>query len=236
MSQGLRLLFSQVASTYDLVNHLLTLGLDIPWRRAAARIAVAQGGRRWLDVCSGPGEMARNLARLAPAGTRIFAADFTPAMLSAGRWTGLSVPIHRIVSEAGHLPFPNGSFDLVTISFATRNINTSRDLLVARFREFHRVLRPGGLFVNLETSQPPFPVVRAMFRAYVRTFVRPLGSLLSGSKPAYAYLASSIPRFYDPDGLAALLRQAGFGRVTYRRLMLGAAAIHKAQKPWMLDL
>ncbi len=230
MSQGLRPLFSQVASTYDLTNHILTLGLDVPWRRAAARLAASRGGRRWLDVCSGPGEMARNLAGLAPAGTRVFAADFTPAMLLAGRWSGRPVPILRVVAEAGQLPFPGGYFDLVTISFATRNINTSRDLLVARFREFHRVLRPGGAFVNLETSQPRAAFVRKVFHAYVGTFVRPLGAALSGSRPAYAYLASSIPRFYEPDRLAGLMREAGFADVSFRRLMLGAAAIHVAQK------
>ena len=230
MSQGLRQLFSQVASTYDLTNHILTFGFDVPWRRAAARLAASRGGRRWLDVCSGPGEMARALAGLAPSGARIFAADFTPAMLGAGRWSGRRVPILRVVSEAGQLPFPGGCFDLVTISFATRNINTSRDLLVARLSEFHRVLCPGGMFVNLETSQPRSPVVRKVFHAYVRTFVRPLGAALSGSRPAYAYLASSIPRFYEPERLAGLMREAGFSDVGFRRLMLGAAAIHTASK------
>jgi demethylmenaquinone methyltransferase/2-methoxy-6-polyprenyl-1,4-benzoquinol methylase len=230
MSRGLSQLFSEVASTYDLTNHVLTLGLDIPWRRAAARRAAARGGRRWLDVCTGPGEMARNLAALAPAGTRIFAADFTPAMLLAGRRSRVGAPVHRIVCEAGQLPFPGETFDLVTISFATRNLNTSRALLVARFREFGRVLKPGGTFVNLETSQPGSAVIRAAFHLYVRTFVRPLGLMLSGSGPAYAYLASSIPRFHDPDRLSDLIREAGFGSVGFKRLMLGAAAIHMAKK------
>lgn len=230
MKSGLRTLFSEVAAAYDLANHVLTLGLDIPWRRSAARAAAAGGGSAWLDVCCGPGEMTRCLASLAPSGTRVIGADFTPAMILASAGRRDFNAARYVAAEADRLPFPNGSFDLVTISFATRNINTSPGQLRARFREFRRVLRSGGTFLNLETSQPSNRFARSVFHAYVGTFVRPVGAVLSGSRAAYAYLSSTISRFYDPERLSEIILEAGFSAVTVRRLCFGAAAVHFARK------
>jgi len=233
-TNGLQEVFSEVAGSYDLLNHILTLGLDVSWRRRAARAGARLGGTAWLDVCSGPGEMARDLARLAPRGVQVIAADFTPAMVEASLEKSRRSGVRFVLSEAGALPFADGTFDLVAISFAARNINTRRELLVGRFREFHRVLRPGGAFLNLETSQPPQGLVRAVFYAYIKTLVKPLGSLISGSKAGYAYLSSTISRFYDADQLAALILEAGFTSVSVKRFLFGAAAVHlagKQQKP-----
>jgi demethylmenaquinone methyltransferase/2-methoxy-6-polyprenyl-1,4-benzoquinol methylase len=223
-------IFSDVASTYDLTNHILTLGLDILWRRTAARAAAARGGNAWLDVCCGPAEMTRSLAALAPAGTLIVGADFTPAMIRVSAGKRGCTTIRFVVSEAARLPFPDNSFDLVTVSFATRNINTGRAHLLACFGELRRLLRPGGTFLNLDTSQPPCPLVRAVFRAYVKALVLPIGTVLSGSRGAYAYLASSIIHFHDAWRLSEIIHQAGFGSVTVRRLSFGMAAIHLARK------
>jgi len=230
MTHGLQKIFSEVAGSYDLVNHVLTLGLDIPWRRRAARTGARLGGTAWLDVCSGPGEMARDLARLAPRGVRVIAADFTPAMVEASLERSRRAGVRFVLSEAGALPFADGTFDLVTISFAARNINTRRELLVRRFREFQRVLRPGGSFLNLETSQPRQGLIRAVFHAYIKTMVKPLGFILSGSKAGYAYLSSTIPRFHDAEQLAALILEAGFTSVSVERYLFGAAAVHLARK------
>jgi len=230
----LQRVFSEVSGSYDLVNHVLTLGQDISWRRRAARAGARLGGTAWLDVCSGPGEMARDLARLAPRGVQVIAADFTPAMVKASLERSRRAGVRFVLSEAGALPFADGTFDLVTISFGTRNINTRRDLLVGRFREFHRVLRPGGAFLNLETSQPPLGLIRAIFHAYVNVLVKPLGFLLSSSKAGYAYLSSTIQRFYDAEKLADLIVEAGFQSVAVKRFLWGAAAVHlagKSQKP-----
>lgn len=224
---GLQKVFSDIAPSYDLANHILTLGLDIPWRRKAARQGAGRGGRLWLDVCSGPGEMARNLARLAPQETMIVAADFTPAMLTAGTKKSGRAGVRPVVSEAGTLPFPDRTFDLLTISFATRNINTGRDHLLRRFREFRRVLKHGGLFLNLETSQPKSDVVRKIFHGYVKTVVKPVGTFLSGSSAGYIYLSTTIPRFFDAAALVGLMSAAGFRNVSHTPLMLGAVAIHQ---------
>jgi ubiquinone/menaquinone biosynthesis C-methylase UbiE len=120
--------------------------------------------------------------------------------------------------------------NLITISFATRNINLSRETLVKSFVEFRRVLRPGGRFVNLETSQPPFAPMRRCSHWYARVWVKRMGSQISGSRKGYAYLAETMSRFYSPEALADILRQAGFKEIAFKPLFFGVAAIHRATK------
>ncbi|MHC4168946.1 MAG: class I SAM-dependent methyltransferase, partial [Planctomycetota bacterium] len=138
--------------------------------------------------------------------------------------------IEFIASDIKDLPFDDATLDLITMSFATRNINLSRDILVRSFAKYYRTLKPGGRFVNVETSQPSSRLVRKCFHAYIRLFVRAIGSRMSGSRAAYAYLAGTIPRFYSAEELADIMRQAGFEKVTFRRYLFGAVAIHQACK------
>jgi demethylmenaquinone methyltransferase / 2-methoxy-6-polyprenyl-1,4-benzoquinol methylase len=231
MPPALREIFSGLASTYEKVNHALTLGLDIPWRRRAAKAAARWGGSLWLDVCSGTGDMARELRKRAASGTRIVALDFCRPMLdcSASRPPAAGA-FEFVLADAAILPFPAATFDLVTVAFATRNLNLSREALTRTCQGFHRVLKPGGRYVNVETSQPRLRPVRFLFRAYVKAFVLPVGRRLSGRGPGYAYLSESIPEFYAAEELAGILREAGFSRVTFRRLLFGAAAYHVAVK------
>jgi demethylmenaquinone methyltransferase/2-methoxy-6-polyprenyl-1,4-benzoquinol methylase len=205
--------------------------MDIRWRARAARIAAA-GARpgKWVDMCAGTGEMAVCLKGLAPEGTRVSAVDMSGEMLAEAQRKPEAEGIDFIRAGITDLPFPDESIDLATMSFATRNVNLSREALVRGFAEFHRVLKPGGLFVNLETSQPPSAFVRKCFHLYVKILVRPVGSLISGSNVAYAYLSRTIPRFYTAEDLAGIMREAGFGEVSFQRLLLGAAAIHQARK------
>jgi demethylmenaquinone methyltransferase/2-methoxy-6-polyprenyl-1,4-benzoquinol methylase len=134
------------------------------------------------------------------------------------------------LADAGQLPFEDATFDLVTISFATRNLNTSRAHLLQCFREFHRVLKPGGRFVNLETSQPENGIMRKLVHSYVFLLVRPIGKFISGSGAGYSYLSRTIPRFYPAPELKELLLGAGFSEVSYDHLLVGVAAIHRAVK------
>lgn len=230
MNENLRNIFREVHGTYQLVNHLLTLGLDIRWRRRAARIASAAGGSRWLDICTGTGDMARALHRLAGKGTRIYAADFSNHMLEKAREKTRGNGVFFTLSDAASLPFGDDTFDLAVISFSTRNINRGRDKLCAAFREFRRVLRPGGYFINLETSQPDSELVRWFFHLYVRIFVRPVGTAFSGSSKGYAYLSRTIPEFYGREELADILRSSGFERVDCAGMTMGAVAVHTARK------
>lgn len=221
-------IYGEIADAYEATNHVLTLGLDRGWRRRAARRAAEGGGTLWLDVCSGTGEMAQDLSRIAPAGTRLVALDFSRPMLSHARTKAMDAPTSFSLGDVAHLPFPDGRFDLITISFATRNINLSPEILTATFREFLRVLKPGGRFMNLETSQPRNSLVRGLFHLYTDLVVRRVGRRLSGSRSGYAYLAATMRNFYGASELAAILRTAGFGTVSVKRLLFGAAAIHLA--------
>jgi demethylmenaquinone methyltransferase/2-methoxy-6-polyprenyl-1,4-benzoquinol methylase len=230
MNRGIQNLFSEVAGTYEVVNHVLTLGMDVLWRRKAAREAASGGGTTFLDVCTGTGETAVMLSRLAGNGARVHAVDFSIPMLREARRKARARSITFSIGEASRLPFPDRSMDAVTVSFATRNINTSREHLLACFREFERVLVPGGRFVNLETSRPAHPFLRKLLHVYVGTAVRPVGRLISGSDAGYAYLSATIPRFYPAAELTRILEEAGFARVDCRLLLGGVAAVHVARK------
>lgn len=230
MRKGVQRLFSEVAKTYELVNHILTFGLDMAWRRKAAREAAKAGGNLWLDVCSGTGEMALNLSRLADETVKIISVDFSDSMLARGLKTRTIHQLSWVMADAVHLPFTDDSFDLVTISFATRNININREILVAHFKEFRRVLKPGGCFINLETSQPSKKIIQKLFHFYIKSAVKPLGYVISGSKAGYTYLSHTIPRFYSAKRLASLLLESGFKKVIHRPLFLGVSAIHTAWK------
>ncbi|MCX5801403.1 MAG: ubiquinone/menaquinone biosynthesis methyltransferase [Candidatus Eisenbacteria bacterium] len=236
-------IFNRLPGVYERINHIISLGLDVLWRRKAASLASAKGGAMWLDVSTGTGEMAAQLRRLAGTGTTVVATDFSlPMLLQARRKKEAAsateaAPKARknpgilfAAADTGCLPFRPGSFDLVTISFATRNITTSKENLISCLAEFHRVLKPGGWLVNLETSQPDSPIVRRLFHGYVDGFLKPVAAAISGSKSAYSYLSSTIRSFYDADELAEIMRQAGFGTVSVVRLFAGTAAIHKAEK------
>ena len=230
MRKGVQKIYTEVAESYESINHVLTLGLDILWRKKAVRSITAVQDQYWLDVCSGTGEMTRNLSRRAHASTSIFSVDFSFPMLSHAVKKNYKNKVHFMIADVAHLPFPDGSFDLVTISFSIRNLNLNRDELLVHLREFHRILKPGGQFLNLETSQPSSRFLRKLFHFYIRKIVRPVGSFLSGSKAGYGYLAYTVPRFYPPREFSSLILDAGFSNVEHRSTFLSFAAIHLATK------
>ena len=227
---GIREMFAEVPETYELVNHIMTFGLDILWRRRAADEAAAAGGSRWLDVCTGTGDMAACLSRRAGPDTAVVASDFSIPMMKKALRKRFGCRVAFVAGAAGALPFPDRSFDLITIAFATRIINVNREALVTSFREFNPVLRPGGVFVNLETSCPPGRLVRSMLDLYARIFVGHFGSFISGSRAGYSYLSRTLRRFYGAEELSSIIGEAGFSRVSFRRMTWGVAAVHRALK------
>lgn len=134
-------------------------------------------------------------------------------MLSKAMVKPESKQIAFMLAEVTHLPFRNDSFDAIIISFATRNINTSRSNLIKALQEFHRILRAGGIYVNLETSQPKSGILRRLFHLYVKLAVRPVGRLVSGSDVAYTSLSHTMRRFYNAENLAQIIREAGFAEI-----------------------
>jgi demethylmenaquinone methyltransferase/2-methoxy-6-polyprenyl-1,4-benzoquinol methylase len=230
MSTTIQSFFTEAARTYEMVNHLLTFGLDILWRRRVAKSSTLSGVRRVLDVCSGTGETAVYLKRFGGARVEVCAVDFSIDMLAVARRKPDAMRLHFALGDAYNLPFPDSSFDIVTISYATRNLKTSHQALVCALAEFYRVLRPGGLFINLETSQPSSATIRTAFHLYVKYGVRWIGQTLSGSSKSYQYLSSSVRRFYNPEQLATAIRDAGFTTVTFSKFLYGSFAVHYAKK------
>ncbi len=213
---------------YDAANTFLTLGLDRRWRRAAARLALASRPERVLDVCCGTGSLSAELHRLSGGLAAVTGLDFNEAMLSMARAKDPAITFLR--GEADALPFPDGSFDTLTLSFAARNLNDGGKGLLKYLREFHRVLRPGGTFVNIETSQPGCRLIRGLFHAFVRLMTAVVRLLSPKNKAAYRFLAGTIETFHTPEELSKMLLAAGFSKAEARPLMFGAIAIHSAVK------
>ena len=199
----------------------------VPLLERAARLLAGRDDARCLDVCCGTGEMAEGLLAARGGGARVVLADFSLPMLAVARGKPALAGGRAVfaASDAARLPFPDATFDAITIGFATRNLDSDRQRLLRHLREFCRVLRPGGFFLNLETSQPRSRLWRRLFHLYVALAVKPIGRWVSGSR-GYAYLAHTIPRFHSGAELAALLREAGFARVEERRFLGGIAAVH----------
>jgi demethylmenaquinone methyltransferase/2-methoxy-6-polyprenyl-1,4-benzoquinol methylase len=227
-------IFTAVPEHYDLVNRIFTWGLDERWRRRTARFCLESQPRKVMDLCCGTGDLAVWLARLAPTGTEVIGLDYSLPMLTrakekAGRFP-LKTDITFIHGDVGDLPFPDGHFDSIGISFAFRNLTYKNPMTGRYLVEVIRVLKPGGEFVIVESSQPPNRLIRKIVHIYLRLFVYRVGSWISKNRPAYKYLSESARHFYMAEELVDLLLNAGFKQVNVKRLLFGAAAIHLAVK------
>jgi demethylmenaquinone methyltransferase / 2-methoxy-6-polyprenyl-1,4-benzoquinol methylase len=211
---AVRTMFDRIAPVYDLMNRVMTAGLDGRWRRLTAEAAVRRGDRV-LDACCGTGDLALADER---AGGRVVGLDFSERMLERARRKSASVEWVR--GDLLELPFEDASFDAATVGFGVRNVAD----LERSLRELRRVLRPGGRLGILEVTTPRGPL-RLFYRLWFDAIVPVLGKLLRGGS-AYTYLPASVRRFPGPDDLAALLEQAGFGNVSFRLLAGGIVALH----------
>ncbi|MBN1177426.1 MAG: ubiquinone/menaquinone biosynthesis methyltransferase [Dehalococcoidales bacterium] len=233
-SEPLHGVFTAVPPSYDLINHLASLGMDIRWRRLAAEVCLAERPRRILDLGCGTGDLTINIARLAGEGVEITGLDYSLPMLERARRKAAHARVdNRIIfihGEATKLPFPDGAFDCVGISFAFRNLTYKTPLCQPHLAEVKRVLKPGGRYVIVESSQPENQVIRALFHLYMRAVTQPLGTIISANRGAYRYLAESMIRFYTPAEVKEMLLKAGFKYVSYRPLLLGAVGLHVAVK------
>ncbi|MHA2425838.1 MAG: class I SAM-dependent methyltransferase, partial [Candidatus Thorarchaeota archaeon] len=182
-----------------------------------------------LDVCSGTGEMAVALHEVAGPETSVSSTDFSFPMLRGGKMKSGAKGIHFSLADAGNLPYRDDSFDVVTISYATRNLNPTKNQLIDYLKEFRRVLKPGGFFINLETSQPNNRIIRELYHLYVRFGVRRVGEMISGSKTGYSYLSYTVRNFYNPIEFAEILKKAGYRDIKVSRMFFGVFAIHQAR-------
>lgn len=224
-------MFTQIAGRYDFFNHLLSAGFDRAWRRRAIQVL----RDRWsqplptpaiLDIASGTGDLAIEALRQIPA-AKITATDLAEQMLAQLRKkqsTKNFIAIERADVEA--LTYADNSFDGVTIGFGTRNFTS----LPIAFKEIHRVLKPGGVFINLELARPrPFPM-KQLYRFYFDRLLPKLAQLFAGDRSAYRYLPDSLRKFPDLEPLAQLMTDAGFQDVRFQTLTQGIVAIHSGVK------
>ena len=227
-------IFKAVPRRYDLVNRAITWGLDERWRRRAVRECLASQPRAVLDLCCGTGDLAINLARLAEDNVELIGVNYSQPMLEmATKKAKLSARGRRIsftYGDAANLPFPDGCFDCIGISFAFRNLTYRNPLAQRHIAEVLRVLNVGGRFVIVETSQPRVKPIGKLFHLYLRWFVSRLGYLLSGNRGAYHYLAESAARYYTFEQLKEILVTAGFSKVSFRPLFFGVVGICVATK------
>jgi demethylmenaquinone methyltransferase/2-methoxy-6-polyprenyl-1,4-benzoquinol methylase len=211
---AVRGMFDRIAPVYDVMNRVMTAGLDRSWRRLAVE-AVIQPGDRVLDACCGTGDLAV-AAEL--EGGLVTGLDFSPRMLERARRK--SETVTWIEGDLLELPFEDGSFDAATVGFGVRNVAD----LEAGLAELQRVLRPGGRLAILEITQPR-GVLRPFFSLWFERIVPLLGKVLPGGK-AYTYLPASVRRFPGAEELAALLERQGFEQVRFRLLGGSIVALH----------
>ncbi len=221
-------MFSAIAGKYDVLNHVLSGGVDFWWWWRMARVSGARPGKRFLDVAAGTGDSSLALAR---RGAEVVSTDFTHAMLRLGPAKFARKGFDRLIwassdADAQCLPFREGSFDGLTICYGIRNVeNRAR-----AYAEFLRVLRPGGQLTILEFSTPVFPGLKTFYNWYSLRVLPRIGAWISGDASAYTYLPESIRSFPDQAALGEELELSGFREVRWTNLTGGIVALHTALK------
>lgn len=226
-ARRVRGVFDSVASRYDIMNDVLSMGLHRAWKAYAVAVANVQPGMQVLDVAGGTGDLARAFAQRAGVQGRVMLTDINEAMLRTGRDrlldAGLLLP--TAACDAEQLPFADASFDLVSVAFGLRNMTHKE----AALTEMARVLRPGGRLLVLEFSRPA-PPLRKAYDWYSFTFMPAMGKLIAGDAESYRYLAESIRMHPDQAALKAMLQASGFAHVDVHNLAGGIVALHVGVK------
>ena len=228
-SVSIRKMFSRIAGRYDLLNRLLSFGVDTQWREELAEEVHGCGEAPILDLATGTADVALTLERSLPGCQKIVGADFAIPMLHLASEKILRQGGNKILLCAGDalaLPFRGGSFGAVTIAFGLRNLPDR----VAGLREMQRMLTPGGKVIVLEFSRMEHTLLGPLFRFYFRYVLPILGGIISGSFGAYRYLPSSVDDFPSPIELGREMSEAGFENVRYRTLSSGIACLHTGQR------
>ncbi len=227
-------MFDGIAKRYDLLNRVMTFGIDQRWRRRAIALLALPANARVLDLATGTADLAIMTAQLHPD-AHVTALDPSRGMLAVGAQkvaaAGLQTRVSLVVGDAQALPFPDASFDGVTMSYGIRNVPNR---LVA-LREMTRVVRPGGRIVILEATEPEPGLLTWGARLHIRVVVPRLGAWLSGAPAEYRYLQKSISEFPSPAAFAELMRQAGQDVVAVVPLLLGVSHLWVARVPQRLD-
>ena len=221
-----RRMFGRIAPRYDLLNRLMTLGLDRSWRVELIRHLDLSAAPRALDLGAGTGDLAFEALKQRPA-ARLVAVDFTPAMMRIGQRRARTEHVQWVVADAARLPFASATFDAAVSGFLLRNVPEVDRVL----SEERRVLRPGGRVASLDTTPPSRSWLRPLLTFYLHTVVPLLGRIFAGDPEAYTYLPQSTERFLEAGALAARMADAGFRDVSFVRRMFGTVALHWGTRP-----
>jgi demethylmenaquinone methyltransferase/2-methoxy-6-polyprenyl-1,4-benzoquinol methylase len=225
-----RKVFDSVASRYDLMNDLMSLGIHRLWKRHAVELAGVRRGQRVLDLAAGTGDLSERFADIAGSEGEVVVTDINASMLIHGRdrlvEAGVVGNVHFIQVNAETLPFPANHFDCISIGFGLRNLTHKQHAL----EEMFRVLRPGGRALVLEFSHPRSLPLRKAYDLYSFTILPALGRFVVGDADSYRYLAESIRMHPDQETLRSMMEQAGFERCDFFDLSGGIVAIHRGYK------
>ena len=222
--------FHSVASRYDVMNDVMSLGIHRIWKRIAIEFCAIREGQRILDLAAGTGDLTTRFARLTGAAGVVVAADINASMLQHGRDrlldAGITGNVDYALADAEHLAFADNVFDCAAMAFGLRNV-TDKD---AALRSLQRVLKPGGRLVVLEFSRPVLPALNKLYDFYSFNVLPRLGRRIADDEASYRYLAESIRMHPDQQTLRDMMQQAGFVRCDYHNLSGGIVAVHRGYK------
>jgi demethylmenaquinone methyltransferase/2-methoxy-6-polyprenyl-1,4-benzoquinol methylase len=223
--------FHSVAAKYDLMNDLMSGGIHRLWKRFTIEAAAVRPGHKILDIAGGTGDLSYQFAKLVGKDGQVILADINASMLNVGRDRlidrGVAGNIQFAQADAQYLPFPDNTFDCITIAFGLRNV-TDKDLAL---RSMLRVLKPGGRLLVLEFSKPQHSLLEKVYDTYSFKLLPFIGKVVTNDADSYRYLAESIRMHPDQETLKAMMNDAGFVNTEFHNMTGGIVALHKGIKP-----
>ena len=223
--------FHSVASSYDAMNDLMSMGVHRLWKRFAIELSAVRRGHQVLDIAGGTGDLTKQFSRRVGETGRVVLADINDSMLKVGRDRlvndGIAGNVEYVQANAERLPFPDNTFDCITIAFGLRNVTDK----AAALASMCRVLKPGGRLLVLEFSKTRNPMLTKVYDTYSFNLLPIMGKLIANDSESYKYLAESIRKHPDQDTLENMMKEAGFVNTTYHNMTGGIVALHKGIKP-----
>ncbi|AUC14070.1 bifunctional demethylmenaquinone methyltransferase/2-methoxy-6-polyprenyl-1,4-benzoquinol methylase [Tenacibaculum sp. SZ-18] len=221
-------MFDTISKNYDGLNRVISLGIDVSWRKKVVKLVSENNPKQILDIATGTGDLAMMMAQLNP--DKIIGLDISAGMLEVGKEkinkANLSDKIEMVVGDSENIPFENNTFDAITVSFGVRNFEN----LDKGLQEIHRVLKPGGKFVVLETSNPTKFPFKQGYKLYTNIFLPIVGKLFSKDKVAYSYLSESANSFPFGEAFNNILTKNGFKNASSLPVTFGVASIYTSTK------
>lgn len=232
MDYPLKNYYKDIYVKYDLVNRIFTFGQDRSWRKKAVRECLANDPQKVLDVCTGTGDLILMISAIPGRELELTGYDFSPEMLklAIGKADAAGRPIEFVEGNVAAMPFKDDHFDSAGISFGIRNLIYQNSNADQHLAEIHRVLRPKGRFIILESSKPSNRIWRSFNGFYLQFILPYLGGVISGNLKAYKYLASSSKNYYTVSEMRAILEKAGFNVLKHKSLFFGSVMLIVSEK------